>query len=188
LGTSDLLLHPVRMRIIQALLGDRELTTADLRQEIPDVPAATLYRQVATLLDGGAIEVVEERKVRGTFERTYRVKKENLHLGADEAATMTTEEINQAFVAFMTGRLSDFERYLAAGDPDLSRDRVGFRFNAMYLSDEETDEFLARFTELVKPLTENEPTPDRKRRIFTTILMPADETRDETRHETRDPA
>ena len=177
MGTADLLLHPVRMRIVQALLGDRVLTTAELREELPDVPAATLYRQVATLLEGGALEVVEERKVRGTFERTYRVRQENLVLGADEAATMTPEQHNQAFVAFMTGRLSDFERYLSSGEPDLLRDKVGYRVAAMYLTDEETDEFLAEFAELVRPLLENEPSPGRRRRVFSTILMPADEPR-----------
>lgn len=177
MGTADLLLHPVRMRVVQALLGGRELTTAALREELPDVPPATLYRQIATLLEGGALEVVDERKVRGTFERTYRVKQENLVMGAEEAATLTPEQHNEAFVAFMTGRLSDFERYLSAGEPDLLRDRVGYRVAAMYLTDEETDEFLAGFAELVRPLLENEPGPGRRRRMFSTILMPADEAR-----------
>jgi hypothetical protein len=45
--TADLLLHPVRLRIVQAFLGDRALTTGDLRAELPDVPPASLYRHVA---------------------------------------------------------------------------------------------------------------------------------------------
>jgi hypothetical protein len=90
---------------------------------------------------------------------------------------LTPEQHNEAFVAFMTGRLSDFERYLASGEPDLLRDRVGYRVAAMHLTDEETDEFLAKFTELVRPLLDNEPAPGRRRRIFSTILMPADEAR-----------
>ena len=88
---SDLLLHPVRMRIVQALLGDRELTTAQLQGELPDVPAATLYRQVAALLNGGALEVTNERRVRGTYERTYRLRPENTHIGPEDAAAMTPE-------------------------------------------------------------------------------------------------
>lgn len=131
---SDLLLHPVRMRIVQALLGSRELTTAQLQTELPDVPAATLYRQVAALLKGGALEVTDERRVRGTFERTYRVRPENTHVGPEDAAAMTPEEHSAAFLAFMTARLSDFERYLAAGEPDLERDRVGYRMAALHLS------------------------------------------------------
>lgn len=172
---TDLLLHPVRMRIVQCFLGDRELTTGGLREELPDIPAATLYRQIATLVDGGALEVVEERKVRGTFERTYRVSAGRLHVDGDAAAQMTPEEHNRAFVAFMTGRLGDFERYLAKGDVDLQRDRVGYRMSAMYLSDEETDELIEALRDVLLPRLQNKPGPGRRRRIFSTILMPADE-------------
>ena len=174
MGTTDLILHPVRMRILQALVGNRELTTAQLREELPDIPAATLYRQIATLLEGGALEVVEERKVRGTFERTYRVKSENVVLSGEEAATMTPEQHSQAFIAFMTGRLADFDRYLAHGDVDLARDRVGYRFAAMNLSDEETDELIADLVEVLRPRLEKEPMPGRRRRMLSTILMPAE--------------
>jgi len=45
--STHLLLHPVRLRILQAFLGDRALTTTELRAERPDVPAASLYRDVA---------------------------------------------------------------------------------------------------------------------------------------------
>lgn len=174
MGTADLVLHPVRMRIVQALLGDRELTTAQLREELPDVAAATLYRQIATLLEGGALEVVEERRVRGTFERTYRLRTEDLVLQADEAATMTPEQHSQAFVAFMTGRLADFDRYLSSGDVDLARDRVGYRVAAMYLTDEETDQLLADLVKVLRPRLEHRPGPGRRRRTFSTILVPAE--------------
>ena len=48
MSSADLLLHPIRLRIIQTFLGDRQLTTSQLRLEIADVAPATLYRQVAT--------------------------------------------------------------------------------------------------------------------------------------------
>ena len=44
--SAGLLLHPVRLRIVQAFLGGRRLTTAQLRTALPDVSPATLYRQV----------------------------------------------------------------------------------------------------------------------------------------------
>ena len=48
---ADLLLHPVRWRIVQAFLGDRTLTTAELHAELSDVPMASLYRHVGLLAD-----------------------------------------------------------------------------------------------------------------------------------------
>ena len=54
-ASGELVLHPVRLRIVQAFLGTPSLTTAQLRERLPDVPAATLYRQVATLVEGGLL-------------------------------------------------------------------------------------------------------------------------------------
>ena len=71
MASADLLLHPVRLRIVQAFLGDRALTTSDLAAELADVPAASLYRHVARLVDAGVLAVVAERRVRGALERTY---------------------------------------------------------------------------------------------------------------------
>ena len=66
LTPTDVVLHPVRLlRIVQAFLGDRELTTGELRSELRDVATATLYRQVAAMVDGGVLEVADERRVRG---------------------------------------------------------------------------------------------------------------------------
>src|SRR3712207_9495280 len=73
MATADLLLHPVRLRIVQAFLGDRTLTTADLRTELTDVPAATLYRHVGVLAEAGVLVVVGERGVRRAAERGYRL-------------------------------------------------------------------------------------------------------------------
>jgi hypothetical protein len=81
---ADVLLHPVRLRLIQAFLGDRALTTADLRDELPDVPPASLYRHIARLVDAAVLSVVSERRVRGALERTYVLRlAENIDLLRD---------------------------------------------------------------------------------------------------------
>lgn len=61
---ANLLLHPVRLRIVTAAAG-RELTAADLAAALPDVPQATLYRHLKRLVDGGMLAVVAENPVRG---------------------------------------------------------------------------------------------------------------------------
>src|SRR5215467_1711411 len=53
MASADLLLHPVRLRIVQAFLGDRALTTSALAGELADVPPASLYRHVAKLVRAG---------------------------------------------------------------------------------------------------------------------------------------
>src|SRR3984957_15691289 len=115
--SADLLLHPVRLRIIQAFLGDRALTTSQLASELSDVPAGSLYRHVALLADAGVLQVVAERRVRGVVERTYTIRLASAHIGPAEAAAMTPAEHKQAFMAFTAGLLADFDRYLASGTP-----------------------------------------------------------------------
>lgn len=54
----DLVLHPVRLRIVQAFLGNRELSTAQLAEELSDVPKSGLYRHLAVLADADVLSVV----------------------------------------------------------------------------------------------------------------------------------
>src|SRR5919199_2632716 len=140
--SAELLLHPVRLRILQAFLGDRQLTTGQLGELLPDVASATLYRQVATLAEAGVLEVTEERRVRGAAERTYRLRLEAAVVGPEEAAQLTPEQHRQAFTTFIAGLLGDFDHYLDRGDVDPGRDRVGYRQAALYLTDDELDDLI----------------------------------------------
>src|SRR3954469_15482471 len=81
LTSADLLLHPVRLRIVQAFLGERALTTAELRDELPDIPPASLYRHIALLADAGVLAVASERRVRGATERTYILRLAAANIG-----------------------------------------------------------------------------------------------------------
>ncbi len=169
---SALVLHPVRLRIIQAFLGGRCLTTSELREHLPDVPPATLYRQVGTLVDGELLEVAEERRVRGTFERAYRLREGAGSIGPDEAREMSDEEHRRGLVTFVAGILADFDRYLEGGDTDLARDLVGYRQVALNLSDKETTALVDDLRRAVAARAGLPEAPGRRRRSLTTILVP----------------
>jgi hypothetical protein len=170
--SADLLLHPVRLRIVQAFLGDRALTTTELRTELPDVPAASLYRHVAKLVAGGVLAVVSERRIRGAMERTYVLRTQAASIGLDELATMTPDQHRSAFLVFMAGLIADFDRYLDRGDIDLLRDGVSYRMAGLWLTDAEATELGLALMTAIQPRLVNAPGPGRKRRIFGTILLP----------------
>jgi hypothetical protein len=172
-ASADLLLHPIRLRIVQVFLGRGELTTAALRAELADVPVATLYRQITALLEGGILEVTDERRVRGAVERTYVLRPAAAQVSGEEAAAMSTDDHRRAFLTFVAGILGDFDRYLDRGAADLARDLVGYRQAALHLSDTETEELLAELRAVVEPRLDHAPAPGRRRRLLTTILMPA---------------
>lgn len=175
LSPVDVVLHPVRLRIVQAFLGDRSLTTAQLGEALADVPTATLYRQVATLVEGGVLEVAAEHRVRGAVERTYRLREGAAYIDAGAAAGMTPDEHRQGFLVFVLGLLGELDRYLASGDVDLVRDGVGYRVHALHLSDDELADLVADLRAVILPRLGHEPAPGRRRRLFSTVLLPADD-------------
>lgn len=173
--SAKLLLHPVRLRIIEAFLGDRKLTTADLRAELPDVPPASLYRHLARLIDAGVLDVVSERRVRGTIERTY-VKHSRLNISRTELAQLSREELHSAFLSHVAALLTDIDHYLERDDTDVRRGGATFRIAALWLTDDELRELAAGFGELLQPYLDRPATPDRTRRVVRTIVLPGDDT------------
>ncbi len=186
--SATLLLHPVRLRVLQALLGGRRMTTNELQAELTDVPAATLYRHVAALADAEVLTVVDEQRVRGAVERTYAVRLEATEIPPEELATMSVEEHRQAFLAFVAGLLGDFDRYLdrgsrparraarsnarTTGGVDLARDGVGYRQAALWLDDAEYAELVEELRRVVQARSDHEPRDGRRRRLVATVLLP----------------
>ena len=175
MATVDLLLHPVRLRIVEAFLGDRALTTSALSAELADVPPASLYRHVARLVDAGVLAIVAERRVRGALERTYVLRLSAGAIGLDEVEAMSADDHRHAFMAFVAGLLGDFDRYLARGDIDLLRDGVSYRMAGLWLDDAEHAELLRELTRVLQPRLANPPRPGRKRRILGSVLLPGSE-------------
>lgn len=174
-SSADLLLHPVRLRILQAFLGDRALTTSQLSAELADIPAASLYRHVARLVEADVLQVVAERRVRGAVERTYVLRFPAARVRPDEIAKMSAEDHRQMFMAFTAGLLAAYDRYLARGDVDLIRDGVAYAIDAMWLDDAEYAEMMREIYTVLIPRRANAPRKGRKRRMIASVLMPADE-------------
>ncbi|HLH14098.1 MAG TPA: helix-turn-helix domain-containing protein [Solirubrobacteraceae bacterium] len=170
--SAEILLHPVRLRIWQAFLGDRALTTGELRAELPDVPPASLYRHVGLLVRAGVLAIASERRVRGAVERTYVLRAAASTITDRELARMSVEEHRAAFTAYLAGLLGDFDRYLANGDVDLRRDGVGYRVAGMWLDDREFDELVRELVAVLQPRLANAPRRGRTRRILGTVMLP----------------
>ncbi|MBO2456217.1 helix-turn-helix domain-containing protein [Actinomadura violacea] len=170
--TADLLLHPVRLRILQTLIGAGELTTAQLRERIPDVPPATMYRHVAALAQAGILEVAGERPVRGTVERSYRVRQEKALVDEDARAAMTKDDHRRAFAVFAGAVLADFDRYLSRDDADPPREGVLYRQGAVYVTEEEFADLVDELEAVVARRARTGPGDGRARHIISLVLVP----------------
>jgi DNA-binding transcriptional ArsR family regulator len=169
---ADLILHPVRMRLIVAL-ARRQLTARQLSELLPDVPQATLYHHLGTLTRAGLLRVVSERQVRGAVEKVYAVTDDSALLSPADLANATREDHLRYFTIFVTSLIGDFARYLQQDAPiDLLADGVGYRQTPFYLSDDELVEAATALNRALLPYFANQPAPGRRRRLFSTILCP----------------
>lgn len=169
--SAALLLHPVRLRIVEAFLGDRALTTSALAAELADVPPASLYRHVARLVSAGVLQVVAQRRVRGAIERTYVLRAAAASIQPDEIATMSREDHRHAFLAFVAGLIADADRYLSREHIDPLRDGVSYRIAGLWLDDAEHAGLLRDLAQVLQPRLVNTPRKGRRRRILATVLL-----------------
>ncbi|MET1065987.1 MAG: helix-turn-helix domain-containing protein [Arthrobacter sp.] len=174
LNSADLLLHPVRLRIVQLFLGGRTLNTSEIVSRLPEVSQATLYRHVRLLAKAGVLTVTGERQVRGAHERTYGLEIEASHVDPEDLAAMTGEDHRRAFMGFIASLLSRFDRYISRDSVDLARDRVGYRQTALWLTDEEFDDLAEDLRKTLATRTGNTPGGKRKLHTLSTIFLPVD--------------
>lgn len=169
LPIADLVLHPVRMKIIQQL-GGRNMTTAQLREALPEVKQATLYRHVAALLDADILAVVDERHVRGAIERTLALGERMAHVGHEELRAMDTLQLRSAFAMFLSGLSNDFDELFDDNRADM-RGFLGFARAPLYLDTQDLETLQSDLMELLAPYLQ--PSKDGQHRIsLATILIP----------------
>ena len=171
-STVNLVLHPIRMRILMALAG-HEMTAGQLGQILTDVPPATLYRHIRKLVNNGVLNVVRETPIRGTIEKVYTLDAGHANLNPDELAQLDADDHMRIFVGFVASLMDDYARYLEGSQRiDLVADGVGYRKTIMHLTLEELMEMSRALNQALKPFLALPPSPDRQPRLFSTVLMP----------------
>ena len=173
MDTLELLVHPVRLRIVHALSGGQKLTTSQLCELIPDVSPSTIYRRVGQLADAGILEVVDEQRVRGAVERSYRLRRDRAVIDAGAAASATADDHRRVFAVAMATLIAEFGAYLDHESADPVADAVGYRQHAVWLTPQERDELIARMREAILPVIQNEASSERDRYLLSPILFPA---------------
>jgi len=168
---AKLILHPVRMKIVQTLIGNKEYTVQQIATRLTDVPQATLYRHLNKLLEAEVLKVVKENQIRGTVEKIYALNEHEVSNKSDLTKLSKDEHLN-LFLTFMTHLLGQYESYLNQENIDLIKDGVSYRQAMVYLTDQELQEFMQELSQVYKKVIDNEPSNDRKARHLSTIFIP----------------
>ena len=175
LTKADLILHPVRLRILQTLAGD-ELTTQEIADRLGDIPKSSIYRHVKLLLAEGMLAVAAARLVNGIQEKTYRLA-QRPYLNPDDVADVTPEQHGRYFATYVLSLLQSFQQYLAqkeatGGPLDLLADRVGYSDVVFYATTGEFDQLGLALNNALAPLLQNGPGPGRHRHKIAIITHP----------------
>jgi DNA-binding transcriptional ArsR family regulator len=177
---ADLIIHPTRLQILQAL-AEAPHTTQEIARLLPALPVPSLYRHLKALLEGGIVEVVETRRVRGIDEKVYRLAQAP-RINAEDASGMSRDEHLGYFSTYVASLINDFAAYLDAtyqaaaeaglDEPDFVADRAGYTEMTYYASMEELDAFREQLARLLIQLTSQLPASGRSRRKLAFISHP----------------
>ena len=172
ISKADLVIHPVRLQILQAL-AEKPLTTKEIAEVLSTVSQPSLYRHLKILRDGGMVEVAETHQVRGIQEKSYQLA-QNPHLSMEDFPDTTKEQHLHYFNAYIASLLKGFSDYLESSSekPDFLADQTGYTETVLYASQEEMDLFLQKLTEAIKTVSGNPPATGRRRRKLAIISHP----------------
>ena len=136
---AEVVMNPVRQRIIQYLLVHEKGTVKEIKKELSDVPSASLYRHIKILNDSAFIIVVEENRIRGTVENVYSLNREVLEVD-DENGTAVQMSLLSLCAAFA--------KYFSSGHADPRKDLLMLTGCTLTLTDEEFIKFLTELNEV----------------------------------------
>lgn len=164
---NEIILNPIRMRIIQELSTGKSITANELCERISDVPRTTMYRHINILIDNNILFVVSEKKVRGSLERT-------IALNITEITKHNTIENGaQNAFGFLMSNYAKFHSYFSGKNPNPAKDRIFLNNTVLMMSDTEFDQFIVELRELI--LRYNFETADGRRpRDFSIISSPVE--------------
>jgi DNA-binding transcriptional ArsR family regulator len=169
---AEVILHPIRMRIIQCLISRKQMTAYQLQEELSDIPQATLYRHLRKLKETGILIVSDERPNRGATEKVYTLPEQAAVLTQDDLRHATSEDHLTYFINFAAHLIGEYGRYVQQPDVDLVRDGFSYRQVPLYLTDEENLEMLYALRDVFHKYIENKPDANRRKRIITVIGHP----------------
>jgi|SRR6056297_2037821 len=163
---NEVLLNPIRSRIIQYLIRNQSATAGEMLSFMTDVPKTTLYRHLKILSKHKIIMVVKENRVRGSVERTYE-----LNLKTFSEKDTKENAISNAF-GFLMKIYGDFDRYFSEENKDPTADKIFLSNVTLLLDDEEFDELFKQINVLLDAHLNNLPNKKRKQRSLSFISSP----------------
>ena len=147
--------------------------TSELCAALPDVPKATVYRQVERLVRGGVL-CGRERAAGAGRRRSarYRLAAGGAVIDAEAARSMTLEDHRRGFTAAMAALIADFNVYLDRGRAAPMADEVSYRQFTIWLRPAERSRLIRDFQRTLRAHVNNRPGAGRDPYMLSTVFFP----------------
>ncbi|NCB93390.1 MAG: hypothetical protein EOM40_12660 [Clostridia bacterium] len=159
--------NPVKLRIMQYVQENDTVTTKQIAEKLTDIPTATLYRHINTMLKEEILIVVEERKVRGSLERSIAINKQMM-------VDIGNDGIAGAAYQFLMNLFLQFRQYEEKGNCDPVRDMLSMRTCMLKLTDEKFLELFGEWRDMIDKYQKEEDTLHGKMRSISFVSAPTE--------------
>ena len=148
----EILMHPVRMKICQALMRNKEngLTPLEMVKIVKDVPQATLYRHIQVMVDSGIIHVIKEKKVKSVSEKYYALNEVEARLDGSEWERASNEEKLEYVSFYQLSLMTQYQSYLKKlEEQNCQEDGATFSLVELKMDQEHFTQFQNELNELM---------------------------------------
>ena len=164
MNIAELVMNSVRQRILQYILLNKSATVNDLSAALSDVPKPSIYRHVRILFENGVIVVSNEKKIRGTIEKTYSLAEPN--------SAGSEEDVSSVIQNYLLKLMMTFSAYFKSENPQPEKDMLCVGGVTLMLTDEQMMNFLQDYSKLISKAMEIKPNENSKPRSMTLISAP----------------
>lgn len=168
---SDVLMHPIRMKIAFTLMdkSDTGMTTLELIDKLEDISQATLYRHMNIMKKENLISVVKEVKIRGAVEKYYALNEGELNIKSDDWNNVGPDKKIDTFSYYQLLLLNRYQRYL---NDFTANDKSTFSLVNLKLDDDNFNEFQSELESLIMKYHTIGQNQDSKERLIALTIIP----------------
>ncbi|MEY8351313.1 transcriptional regulator [Bacillus cereus] len=171
---AEILMHPVRIKIFQALMRNREngLTPLEMVKIIKDVPQATLYRHLQTMVHSSIVHVIKEKKVKSVSEKYYAINEEEAKIDGSEWKELSSKEKLDYISYYQLSLMTQYQSYLKKlGEQNRQEDSATFSVVELKIDEDHFIKFQNELNELMIKYYQNQSKDNEIEAPFRTIAI-----------------
>lgn len=162
----EILLHPIRIRIMHAIFSGGAHTVPEVHEKLPDLARKVVDEQISFMSDSGLVDVTGRDKFHVAIsQRGFR----HFH----EAARGNPDNYRHRVSTALTVLAEEVGSYLDGEEKEIQEDALHVLQHPVWLSPAEVAELTIDLVRAVRKKLDSVPTNDRKPYFLSQMLFPS---------------